>query len=469
MVMQRADRGPVDSTSGGQPRKRWLAEICYVVVCLTSAVALTWPLARVFTTRIAGGLGDPHQTLWSMSWMRDALLSFQNPFFTTRLYHPQGATLVFFTFDLPSALLVLPLCGAFCRKSRSTTPPCCWPSPLPHTACSDLPVRSPQTLCARFSPAFLKRWLRDYAAVRVAAKTFERYAEIVRLHLIPALGHHPLAKLQPLHIQAHYSQALQDGRRDGKGGLLAQTVLHHHRILKEALQQAVRWQLLARNPADAVDPPRPRRREMRALDDAPTAVLLTAAEGTSLHIPVLLAVTTGLRRGEVVGLRWSDVDLDAETLAVRQCVEQTKAGLSFKEPKTAKGRRVVAVPRITTEALRRHKAEQAKQRLLLGPAYHDQGLVCARPDGRIWAPQALSAAFSALAHRLHLPIGFHGLRHSHATQLLKQGVHPKIVSERLGHATVGITLDVYSHVLPGMQEDAARRADAALRAALGRR
>src|SRR5262249_39556137 len=147
---------------------------------------------------------------------------------------------------------------------------------------------------------YLNRWLSEYAKHNVAPKTFERYDEIVRLHLIPALGGHRLPALRPLHIQECYSVALRSGRGDGKGGLSARTVLHHHRILREALHQAVRWQLLARNPADAVDPPRAQRPEMRALDEAETATLVKVARGTQLYLPVLLAVTTGLRRGEIL-------------------------------------------------------------------------------------------------------------------------------------------------------------------------
>lgn len=318
---------------------------------------------------------------------------------------------------------------------------------------------------------YLERWLQDYARSSVAPKTFERYAEIVRLHLIPALGAIPLAKLQPLHIQGCYSDALRAGRRDGKGGLSAQTVLHHHRVLREALQQAVRWQLLARNPADAVEPPRPQPKEMCALDEQQAARLLDAAKGSRLYAPVVLAVTTGMRRGEILALRWQDVDLQAGTLSVRQSLEQTRDGLTFKQPKTQKGRRVVALPPLAVEALRRHKAEQAKERLLLGPGYQDNGLVCAQPDGQPWRPDALTNAFAYLVRKAGVPpVRFHDLRHSHATLLLRQGVHPKVVSERLGHATVGITLDTYSHVLPGMQEEAARKLDVALRAAsLGNR
>lgn len=316
---------------------------------------------------------------------------------------------------------------------------------------------------------YLDRWLEDSARSSVAAKTFERYKEIVNLHLKPLLGHHRLPKLQPLHIQSAYLNALRGGRKDGRpGGLSPQTVLHHHRVLHRALEQAVRWQLLLRNPADAVEPPHPQHIEMHAIDEEQTALLVTLArDTTSLFIPVLLAVTTGLRRGEILGLRWEDVDLNAATLAVRQSLEQTKTGLSFKQPKTQKGRRVVTLPTLTVDALRRHKVEQAKLRLLLGPGYLDNGLVCAAPDGRPWNPNSFSHNCVTLFRRAGLAgVRFHDLRHTHATQLLRQGIHPKVVSERLGHSTIGITLDVYSHVLPGMQEEAARRIDGALRRAL---
>ena len=316
---------------------------------------------------------------------------------------------------------------------------------------------------------YLDRWLEDYARPNVSGKTFERYEEIVRLHLKPALGHHTLSKLQPLHIALYYSEALASGRTDGSGGLSARSVLHHHRVLRAALHQAVKWLLLPRNPADAVDPPRPKHREMRALDEAATAKLLRAASESRLSLPVLLAVTTGLRRGEILGLRWQDIDFEKSSLAVRQSLEQTRDGLAFKQPKTSKGRRVVALPGLAVDALKQHKVRQATTKLALGAAYQDHDLVCARDDGSPWPPDTFSSAFVALMRRADVPtVRFHDLRHTHATQLLRQGVHPKVVSERLGHATVGITLDVYSHVLPGMQAEAATRTDAALRAALGK-
>ena len=314
---------------------------------------------------------------------------------------------------------------------------------------------------------YLEQWLRDYAEPRVSAKTMERYREIARKHLIPNLGHFVLSRLQPLHIQEYYSSALRSGRRDGRGGLAPQTVVHHHRLLRQALQQAIRWQLLARNPADAVQPPRPRRKEIRALTEDETAKLLTESKARWLYMPILIAATTGLRRGEVLAVRWADIDLEAKTLAVRRSLEQTAEGLSFKEPKTSRSRRVVALLDLTVDALRKHRTSQARERLAAGSAYLDLDLACCAADGRPWVPSSLTHAFTALASRIGLDgLRFHDLRHTHATQLLRQGVHPKIVSERLGHSTVGITLDVYSHVLPGMQRDAVRLVDRALRNAL---
>jgi integrase len=152
---------------------------------------------------------------------------------------------------------------------------------------------------------------------------------------------------------------------------------------------------------------------------------------------------------------------------VRQTVEQTREGLDFKEPKTAKSRRLVALPPLTVETMRRHRTEQVQARLLAGASYTDQGLVFSAPDGSIWKPGSFTSAFVAFANSAGFSgLRFHDLRHSHATQLLRQDVHPKIVSERLGHSTIGITMDIYSHVLPGMQEAAALKVDASLRAAI---
>lgn len=314
---------------------------------------------------------------------------------------------------------------------------------------------------------FLERWLADHAKDRVSPKTYERYAEIVRKHLTPALGAHLLRNLAPLHISGYYRKALASGRRDGNGGLSAQTVKHHHRVLSQALHQAVRWRVLHSNPCDHADPPRPAHREMRIIDEAGAGALLSALDGSPLQIPVLLALTTGMRRGEILALRWQDLDLDRGALSINRTLEETETDLAVKEPKTERSRRTIALPGLAVEALRRHRAQQAEQRLKAGPAYAaDRDLVCCRADGELLSPRSVSKAFAKLARKRGLKLRFHDLRHSHISHLLAAGVHPKVASERAGHASVSITLDVYSHVVPGMQEDAASKIDAALRAHL---
>lgn len=317
---------------------------------------------------------------------------------------------------------------------------------------------------------FLETWLTDYAAQTVAAKTLERYRGIIDGHVSPAIGGIKLAQLRPLHIQSFYTDALTTGRKNGRGGLSAQTVLHFHRVLHKALSQAVKWQLLARNIADAVEPPRPKRAEMQALDEADTAKLLQKLAGNRLYEPVVIALATGMRRGELLAVKWADVDLDGANLTIARSLEQTKDGVRFKTPKTDRSRRSIALPSFAVGILRAHKKQQAERKLKLGPIYKDNGMVFARDDGSIWPPDTFSTAFASFIRRSKLPhLRFHDLRHSHATQLLKQGVHPKVVSERLGHSKIGITLDTYSHVLPGMQEDAAQRIDASLRLAIQNR
>lgn len=313
---------------------------------------------------------------------------------------------------------------------------------------------------------YLRKWLQEYARNKVTARTYERYEEIVEKHLIPALGGIRLSKLSPIQINTYYANALENGRRDGQGGLAPKTVLQHHRVLHRALTVAVKWGLLARNPADAVDPPKPETREMIALTEEQTVRLLKACEGTPLYVPVVLAVTCGLRRGEILALRWQDVDLEAGTLSVRRSLEETRSGLRFKEPKTHRSRRPIALPPLTVEVLKRHRHEQRKVRVMMGPAYQDNDLVCAGPDGRPLRPDYLTQTLPKIAERSGLPrIRFHDLRHTHASILLRYDVHPKVVSERLGHSRVNITLDLYSHVMPDLQKEAAERTNEALKAA----
>jgi integrase len=316
--------------------------------------------------------------------------------------------------------------------------------------------------------ALMERWL-EHVRTQVSPKTFERYCGVVRGNILPALGGILLTKLQPAQISEAYAKALSNGRRDGGGGLSPASVLYMHRLVKEALAVAVReWRLLPWNPADSIKGPKVKRKDMLALDTAEAATLLEVARRYRLFIPVMLSVTCGLRRGEICALRWRNVDLAGAQLSINRSTEQTKAGIREKETKAGRGR-TVALTRLCIEELFRHKARQAEELLRAGIQSTDEMYVVAQADGNPLKPNSLTHEFARFIVGTGLPRArFHDLRHSHATHMLRSGVHPKIAQERLGHATIATTLDLYSHVLPGMQADAASRVDEALRQALDR-
>jgi integrase len=313
---------------------------------------------------------------------------------------------------------------------------------------------------------WLTTWI-DAVGLEVSPKASERYGEIVRNFLIPALGNLQLAKLAPVHIQDAYNGLATGGRRDGReGGLSPQTRRHIHRILSAALGRAVEQQLLARNPADAFKKrlPKVERREMAVLTAEQSHRLLDGIRHTRVYWPVLLALATGMRRGEILALRWQNVDLERGTVRVIESLEQTKAGLRAKPPKSEKAR-AITLPAFAIDELRRLKRHQAEELLMLGVRQASSNRLCARADGAPMQPRSLTHEFTRLIGRVRdIPrVRFHDLRHSHATQLLLAGVHPKVAQERLGHSTISVTLDLYSHVTETMQEDAAARIDAAFR------
>ncbi|HEY7232238.1 MAG TPA: tyrosine-type recombinase/integrase [Pseudolabrys sp.] len=307
---------------------------------------------------------------------------------------------------------------------------------------------------------YLDRWL-EYIKPQVAPRTHERYSEIVRTYLAPTLGTMLLTKLQPVAISSAYAKMLSCGRRKGAGGLSPRSVGHCHRVLSQALRQAVRWRILSRNPCDDVDPPRVERRALNVWDIPTMAEALELARPLRIFVPMMLAGMLGLRRGEIVALRWRYIDLDKGQIAVIESFEQTRQGVRLKAPKSGRGRKVALPARVIAE-LRAWRARQAEELLKLGVRLDDDCFVCAGEGGQAIQPQSLTHAWHRFLAGTNLPrVRFHDLRHSHATHMLASGVHPKIASERLGHATVGLTLDTYSHVIPGMQEDAVARIDAA--------
>jgi integrase len=315
--------------------------------------------------------------------------------------------------------------------------------------------------------AFLERWL-EHTKSQVAPRSIERYGEIAHEYLIPALGNVQLSKLQPLVISTAYDR-IRASRTKGRGDLSAQTILHCHRVLSAALRQAVRWRLLPYNPAADVKPPKIERRKVMTYSLTQTADLLDALRGSWMHVPALLAVSCGLRRGEIAALRWGSVDLDKGRLAVVQSAEQTRAGVRYKEPKSGQMRTVALSSAVVTE-LRAHRARQAENLLSLGVRLDADGFVVAQADGSSYDPDSISKEWRLRIIKTALPrIRFHDLRHTHATHMLASGVHPKVASERLGHSRVGITLDLYSHVTEGMQADAVALVDAAMAKALQKR
>jgi integrase len=309
---------------------------------------------------------------------------------------------------------------------------------------------------------WLEQWLAECKHT-VAPKTWQEREGYVRLHLLPALGQIPLTKLAPVHIQAYLTTALTSGRLDGRGGLAPQTVVHHERVLHTALDRARKLRLIAVNPVDDVDPPRVERAPIVTLSAEQQAALLAAAYDTDLYAPVFLALATGLRRGELLGLAWPSVDLAAGLLRVVQVIEETKAGARIKPcPKTAHSRRTVALTPGTVEMLRAHRVAQAEEHLRLG---------LGKPDLLFphWAESAavFGTAFTRMAERIGVDASIHDCRHTHITDLLASGVHPKIVSERVGHSSVAFTLQRYGHVTPAMNAAAVQMIEAVLHPALG--
>lgn len=307
--------------------------------------------------------------------------------------------------------------------------------------------------------AYTEKWL---AAIEptVRPATYRRYADMLRLHVLPAIGGMQLAKLAPLDLQRLYADRLA-------AGLSTTTVHHMHAVIHRALKQALRWGHVDRNVSEMVDPPRRTLPDVTTWDAKQTAAVLAAGDTTDLAALWRLALLTGMRRGELLGLMWDDLDLDRGTLAVRRTLSRGKGGTwELGQPKTASGRRAIALPASCVAALRKHRARQAEERLRLGPLRQDHGFVFTNETGGPLHVNSLMHHFRKLIAAAAVPtIRFHDLRHTCATLLLAQGVHPKIVQERLGHADISMTLNRYSHVTPSMQRQAADALDDALAAA----
>jgi integrase len=311
---------------------------------------------------------------------------------------------------------------------------------------------------------FLHEWLEKRAGA-IRETSLDGYRAIIEKHLVPALGAVALRELTPLHVQGFLTTKLQ-GKKDGNGKWLAKplaptSVRKYVAVLRVALGHAVKWGLLVRNVCDLVEKPRVQRREMRVWDQEQIRLFLAEAKRSSPYYYAffLTAISTGMRAGELLGLRWSSIDFILGTARVERTFYRLGGRQLFQEPKTEMGRRVVDLPTTVVDLLRRLKSDQDQLRREFVSTYTDLDLVFCQPDGKpLHLHNIVRRDFRRVTKKAGLPrIRFHDLRHSHATDLLAHGEHPKVVQERLGHQDPAFTLRVYSHVLPGMQAQAVAR------------
>jgi integrase len=303
-----------------------------------------------------------------------------------------------------------------------------------------------------------QKWLPAQRA-QLRPSTLDSYERNVRLHVIPRLGNVALQQLTPEDLDGFYGELLSGGRRDGGGGLSHKMVRNIHGIIHKALADAQRKGSVLRNVAALADAPKlsaSKKREMRVWNAGELRDFLLGVADERVHAAFFLAAHTGMRRGEVLGLRWADIDLDKARLSVRQAIISVAYQVKVSDVKTGTGRRTINLDARTVGVLRAWRKAALAERMLVGPAFTDNDLVFPRPDGTPTHPDAFSQTFDRAVVRMGLAvISLHDLRHTHATLLLRAGVPVKVVSERLGHANPAFTMTVYQHVIPGMQEEAA--------------
>lgn len=299
---------------------------------------------------------------------------------------------------------------------------------------------------------------------KITPKTAERYRELCVGQIAPHLGARLLQELRSADIERWHATLKTSGRKNGKGGLSAQTIRHAHRVLSKALKEAERHDLVVRNVAATEQPPKVERDEVTILTGDQVRDLVVRMKGRSMYAPAIVALFTGMRRAEVLALRWRHVDLDGKLIMVRETIEETKAGLRIKAPKSEAGKRDIALPDIVVETLRERRRVQLEQRLALGLGgkLTDDALLFPKLDGTPQSPRAFSKAWEDAAAAIGLGATFHGLRHTHASHLIDQGIDVVKISKRLGHADAAITLRVYAHVFARREDKSAAAINAAV-------
>ena len=321
---------------------------------------------------------------------------------------------------------------------------------------------------------FVQRWLKDYAESHLAAKTLHRYKEILEKRVLPALGHLKLEKIRPNHLLEFYASLQVEGiRQDGRPGKLSgKTILQHHRVISSILNDAVQWQLIPSNPASRVKPPKVHNKQQVCYDEDQVKALLAAVnkEEMKYRVMIHLAVFTGMRRGEILGLEWQDVDFDRGTLEVRQASQYLPGQGTFtKAPKNESSVRFLTIPPFLVNMLRQYKKEQAEHRLRVGDLWQGSDRLFTTWDGKPMHPDTISKWFPKFLKRHNLPsIPFHGLRHTAATMLINQGLPAKSISARLGHSNISTTFDIYGHYLKSADKEAANRLEQVYQRMIGR-
>jgi integrase len=303
---------------------------------------------------------------------------------------------------------------------------------------------------------YLRQWIKNDPDL--SPKTAERYLELAELQVIPHLGNTVLQRLRPKHVKDWHGILLKRGSKNGQP-LSARTVGHAHRVLHRALQMAVETEVLARNVASAISPPKIKEQEIEILTDDQITTVMDRLAGHPLYEIAMVDLATGLRRGELLALRLSDVDLDGASVRVERSLEETNAGLRFKEPKTEHGKRTISLPPDAIAVLREYRRKLLETRMALGLGRPDgDTLLSGGPDGSPMRPDQLSWLWRSACKSRKLPrVSFHALRHTHASALIAAGLDIVVISRRLGHGSPNVTLGIYGHLFKRPQRAPSRR------------